>query len=241
MKSMTTMRTILGLAVFTAVGLAGCVDGDSTTSEGGAPLPAPLASAVNDDGTEVAVYELGPGTLIAVVNGELPAGVDHLRPLELFEAVAGQPAPAIVRDTQARIAAARAAHPDDVDPAPVAVRAPDRAPIANLTGADFSAGFCNPGVVDFDQCWLNRTNDWSTQINSVDWIHSHANRCGGNTVTHRMQYKNPPFGAWNVINADSLVDNTTVSTFSETDNGNYIVEILNASGDCWHLSIHGDQ
>jgi hypothetical protein len=231
-------------AVFGAVALAllgaGCMDSDTDTDIPDVEGSTPITTLDTEDGVHVDFYEPIPGDLVAVVSGELSESLEGKRPVELYEALAGRSAPAELREIQTRIAAARALRDDDVDSIDIAeVKAPAQSRI-KLTDTDFDAAYCNPGAVDFDYCWTSRTSDYSIDISSVEWIHSHVNVYSGQ-LTHRLSIRHPPLGSWTLINANGVTGSSFVSTYSEVDNGTYRVELTQAAGARYHLSIHGNR
>jgi len=229
-----TMRNAM-VTVICVAAAGGCAasEGDLATDDDA--RPAPLASAARD-GAQVAIYEVAPGDLMVVAQGELPDGLEGKTPVAIYEAIAGAGAPAALIARQAEIAAAQrpSAHVGSLGeggrPAPSS--------IAELTAADFQSAYCNPGVVDFDLCFTNSTNDFTRSFFNIKWIHSHLNAYRG-SVTQAMQYR-PFAGSWRQIDFENTTGSTFVSTFNEQDNGDYEVDITNATGDGYHLSLHGD-
>jgi hypothetical protein len=63
--------------------------------------------------------------------------------------------------------------------------------------------------------------------------------CYSGTLTHRMLYRGF-LGSWHLINTNDTTGSAFVSSWNEQDNGDYEVELTNATGDGYHLSIHGD-
>lgn len=222
-KCMTSAVTILGVALAT-----GCIDEQGTDSE------APLASA-EQGGTRVDVFQVALGDLMVVATGDLPEGLEGKTPVEIYEAVAGQKAPAALVERQAQIAANQrpSAHVGTTSGGKPAASGD-----AQLTAADFQAANCNPGTVDFDLCFTNSTNDYSRSFFNIKWIHSHLNAYRG-TVSQSLQYR-PALGSWRQVDFESTTGSSFVSTFNEQDNGDYEINITNASGDGYHLALHGD-
>jgi hypothetical protein len=217
-----------------AVGMTGCLQ-DGTESEDGAA--APIASFETGAG-RVDFYEPEPGRVVVFSQAELADDVEDLQPRAMYEALSGRTAPVALREAQERADRARAERQPG-SPAADRVSAPERSPLASLSSADFQASFCNPGSVDFDYCWPNSTNNYSIDISSVDWIHAHVNAVSG-AVTMSMYYRTT-FGGWNLMFSDNVSGSGTVITQSTTDNDRYLVQITNASGDTYHLAIHGDK
>jgi hypothetical protein len=218
-----------------AIAAGGCID--SAPSDEAQPLSAPLVSAERG-AARVAIYQVTPDTLAVVATGDLPESIEGRSPVEIYEAIAATPAPAALVATQARIAAAQAQRGDDHVGSVSHVAAPTRSGISNLTAADFRTQYCDPGTVDFDYCWPNSTNDYSTTFYNIHWIHSHVNVYSG-TLTHTMKYR-AFAGSWKTIKSENVSGSTYVSTFPGTDDGDYEVSLTNAAGDGYHLSLHGD-
>ena len=217
-----------------AIAAGGCIDG---ANDGVQPLPAPMVTA-DRAGAHVAIYQLTPGDLAVVAGGELPAALEGKTPVEVYEAIAAESAPAALVESQARIAAAQALHAGEPVGSVSNVAAPARSGIENLTASDFQSQYCNPGVVDFDYCWTNRTNNYSATFYNIKWIHSHVNAYSG-TLTHSLWYR-AFAGSWQLIDSDITTGSSYVSTFNEQSNGDYEVSLTDAAGDGYHLSLHGD-
>lgn len=228
---MTMFKTSVMMTCVVAA--AGCLDGGEPTEPDEA-LPAPLVQA-DRAGAKVQVFQVAPGDLMVVATGELPEGLEGKTPVQIYEAVAAALAPAVLVDRQAAIAAVQkpTSHVGSMTagkPAP--------AGDAQLTAAEFQTASCSPGVVDFDLCFTNSTNDFSRSFFNIKWIHSHVNAYRG-SVSHSMKYRSA-LGSWHQINFESTTGTSFVSTFNEQDNGDYEVIISNAAGDGYHLAMHGD-
>jgi len=223
-----------GLMGLVAAGTGACMSDEAEPATSG-----PIATLSLADGTELEIHEIAPGQLLVAASGVLPPEVEALRPLDMYEALSGGAAPGVLVEAQARADLALAARPPSTQP-PVRdeVTAPARAEIASLTATDFQSAWCNPGTVDFDYCWTNRTNNYSIDVSSASWIHAHSNACSGQFTLSVS--KKTLFG-WNLVYSDTVLGSSYVSTYSTTDNDTYRVEVLQASGDCWHLAIHGDK
>lgn len=230
----TTLCTMM-ITISLAVAAAGCMDsppGDEMQS-----LLAPLVSA-DRGGAHVDIYQLTPGNLAVVATGDLPDAVEGKTPVEIYEAIAAAPAPAALVDSQARITAARALHAGDHGGPLTNVATPERSDVSNLTASDFRAQYCNPGPVDFDFCWPNSTNDYSITFFNIKWIHMHLNVISG-SLTVSMSYRSA-LGSWHVIQSDNI-GTGLVLTYDDQDNGDYELSLTNATGDVYHLSLHGDR
>jgi hypothetical protein len=235
MPGRVPMKTVLFTMITSlAIAAGGCVDG---ANDGAQPLPAPLVSAERG-GAHVAIYQLTPGDLAVVAGGELPAALEGKTPVEVYEAIAAEPAPSVLIDSQARIAALQALHAGDHPGSIGNAAVPARSGITNLTATDFQNQWCNPGGVTFDYCWTNRTNNYSTTFNNIKWIHSHVNAYSG-SLTHSLSYRGF-LGSWQLIDSDTTTSSSYVSTFNEQSNGDYEVSLTNAAGDGYHLSLHGE-
>lgn len=221
-----------GLMGLLAVGAGACMSEEEEAQSG------PITTLDLANGGRVDFYEAAPGQILVSARGDLPPEVEDLKPLELYQALSGTPAPASLREAQLRADLALAARPPRSASPSDAVTAPARTETSSLTGTDFQSAWCNPGTVDFDYCWLSRTNNYSIDISSVDWLHAHANSCSG---TFLLSVYNKTLFSWNLLYSDTVTGSTYVSTYSPTDNDTYRVEISQASGDCWHLAIHGDK
>lgn len=231
---MTIFKTST-LMMMSVVAAAGCLDASEPVDPGDEALPAPLVEA-DHAGAKVQIFQVAPGDLLVVATGELPEALEGKTPVQIYEAVAGAPAPAMLVERQAAIAAAQkpSSHVGSIG----AGRPPTQAGDAQLTAADFQAANCTPGVVDFDFCFTNITGAFSRQFLNIKWIHSHLNAYRG-TVSHTMKYRGF-LGSWHDINFENTTGTSFVSTFSETDNGDYEVDISNAASDGYHLALHGD-
>lgn len=228
------LHTLPLLGITLASLATGCTEAPSETDL--LPLPPAMASAARD-GAKIDIYELTPGDLAVVANGDLPEGLEGRTPVEIFETISGTAAPAELVARQAAIASARGEREDEGGVGSSATGpAVDRT--ANLTAAAFQAQYCAPGAVDFDHCWLNRTGDTQVTFNNINWIHSHVNAYRG-TVTHFTFYR-AFAGSWQLNNTDDTTGSSYVSTFSETDNGDYEIAVTYAAGDGYHIAIHGD-
>lgn len=237
------MKTMLhALVATTSLALAGgCAieTGSETNSDEVQPLPAAMVSA-DRDGARLDIYELTTGDLAVVATGDLPEGLEGKTPVEIYEVFAGARAPAALVERQTAIAAVQAQYPSDHVGSAGEATEPARSPVALLSGASFQASECNPGVVDFDLCFLDRGGDYFRRFTNIHWIHAHVNAYSG-TVTHSMWYRSF-LGSWQLINTDVTTGSSYVSLFSEGADGDYEVWITNANAanDGYHLSMHGD-
>lgn len=226
---MKKMMSVTGLC---AVALVGCVDGAQTVDD--EAMPAAMASAERA-GAKVDVYEVAAGDLMVVATGAVPEGLEGKAPVEIYEVIARAPAPAALVERQAAIAAKQR---PSLHVGEMSSGKPARAGEAELTASEFQSANCSPGTVDFDLCFTNSTNDFSRTFTNIKWIHSHLNAYRG-TVSHSMRYR-AFLGSWHQIDFDSTTGTSFVSTFNEQDNGDYEVIVSNASGDGYHLAMHGD-
>jgi hypothetical protein len=234
-----------GLIGLVAVGASACMsggdgdgDGDGDQDSTATARPVPITTLNLANGARIDFFETAPGEILVSANGDLPIEAEDMRPLEMYELLAGQAAPAELYEAQVRADLALAARPPRSEPTADTVSTPARSELSSLTGSDFQSAWCNPGIVDFDYCWTNRTDNYSIDVSSVQWIHAHANACSG--IFTLNVYRKTLFG-WNLVYADTVTGSSYVSTYSTTDNDTYRVEITQASGDCWHLSVHGDK
>lgn len=235
----TILRSMFLLTTLAALGTGCSLDASTDASTDDVlPLPAPIATA-DRAGAQVKIYELTPSNLAVVVTGEMPEGLEGKTPVELYEAIAAEAAPASLRERQEKIAAARAQQGERTGEGhQLSEGSPERSQVANLTAAQFQTSYCNPGSVDFDYCWPTSTNNFSIDFYNITWIHSHLNVYSGK-ATHRMLFR-AFAGSWHLINTDESTGSSYVSTFDEEPNGDYDVQITNATGDSYHLAIHGD-
>jgi len=230
------MKTIT-VVLASLVAIGGCGIEGPAPRDDERPLPAPMVSAERA-GARVNIYQLTAGQLAVVVTGDMPEDVEGKTPVELYEAIAAAPAPAALVDSQARIAAVRAQRPTDHVGSRADDAAPARSKDATLTASDFQSAHCSPGVVDFDYCYTNVTNNYVTWFYNIHWIHAHVNVYRG-SLTHAMWYRGFA-GSFHLINVETVTGSTFVSVFDEGDNGDYEISITDATGDGYHLALHGD-
>lgn len=229
----SSLCAVLGATTLVLLGgVTGCVESETVLH------PEPIASIDTADGVHANFYEAYPGELVAAVSGPVSPSLEELNPVEIYEALAAEPAPAVLRDSQTRIARARALRTRDVDPPSSDVLAPTRSTTSNLSAGTFNSQWCG-GTWDFDICLTDQTSSFLREFTSVKDIHSHVNATMG-SVTHKMSIKHPPFGTYDVINEETVTGSSFISTFTEADNGNYKIEVVNVGGsDNYHVSTHG--
>jgi hypothetical protein len=230
------MKTVITHALVATTSLLGaCVGVDSSSDD--RTLPSPMASAERN-GAHVNIYQITPGDLVVVAGGDLPENIEGKTPVEIYEAVAGTPAPEPLVERQAAIAAVQAQHPTDHVGSTSNTAPPARSQIESLTASDFQSQYCNPGAVDFDYCYLNRTDNYVTWFYNVKWVHSHVN-CYSGSLVHAIWYR-PFLGSFSLVGYDTTTGSSYVSTFNEQNNGDYEISLTSATGDGYHLSMHGD-
>lgn len=230
--------TRLVVPVFAALaGALGCVGGETDDAEV-STLPAPVAALDTADGAHARFYQMETGDLVMTVTGTVPVGIEGKTPVEVYERLAAQPAPAVLRDTQARIVAARAARLPAVDRTDAPVIDTRTGHDANLTGADFTTNWCFPSWATFDLCMTYQTGDAEEQFNGVNSIHSHLNVYTGQ-ARHELWYGRQPFPSWSRIDLDTPTGSSYVSTFTDGTDGSYKVKVLNAALAQYHWSVHG--
>ena len=222
----------IGLAALVVASMGACMSEETEPSRSG-----PLTTLNLANGAEIDFYEPIRGELLVAMKGDLPGDVDDLSPLAIYETLAGAPAPAVLREAQARADLALAARPPR-GPAPEDVVTEPAKGSSSLTATDFAAAWCSLAGVTFDYCWTDRTDNFIHESPGVDWIHAHANAYSG-SITMTM-YKEGAGGVLTpVFGPDSVSGAATVVTQSTTVDGTYHVTITHAAGDGYHLSIHG--
>ena len=231
------MNKLQNLVRIGLIGLVGASTGACMSEEAEPSQTGPITTLNLDSGAEINFYEPTSGELVVVMKGDLPSDVDGLNPLAIYEALAGTAAPDVLREAQARADRALAARPPR-GPATQDLVSDPQSGGSSLTAADFSSSYCNASPVDFDYCWTNRTNNYEIDITSVDWIHVHANAYSGQFV---LSLSRKQLIGWDLIQSDTVVGATTVVTQSTTVDDTYRIEVLQAAGDGYHLSIHGQK
>lgn len=233
---MNKLQSLLHIGL---MGLAAAGGGACMTDEAGPVGPDPFTTLSAADGAQVDFYELASGGLLVAVKGELPHELEQRTPLELYEALAGAPGPAVLREAQARVDAALAARPPRGSATTDKVSDPGQGG-SSLVAADFRAQYCSPGAVDFDYCWTEETNNKTVDISGVSWIHSHVNAYTGE-IRHSV-YQKTLFG-WDQVFSEDVTGANYVSLYDTFDDDRYRIEITQATaaGDRYHLSIHGNQ
>ncbi len=241
---MTTLKNRMGMGMgviaLTATSTMGCVTGEAEPAE--SVSREPIAMLGLDNGARVAFYEPLRGELLVFVQGEVPGDTAHLKPVEIYERLAGGSAPAVLQAAQQRADRALAARPPRGPATTDVVAAPERG-ASSLTASGFRSEFCSMNGVDFDYCWTDRTANYSIDITSVDWIHAHANVISGSTDL--SMYRRNWLGGYDLLFSDTVTGSATVITQSATNDDiftdTYRVTMSHAADDTYHLSIHGDK
>jgi hypothetical protein len=224
----------IGLMGLVASGAGACM-----TEEAEPLRPAPITTLSLTNGAQVDFYDMAGGGLLVAAKGELSREVEHLKPLELYEALADGPAPVVLREAQVRVDTALAARPPRGPATTDKVSDPGQGG-SSLVADDFRAQYCSPSAVDFDYCWTEETNNKTVDISGVSWIHSHVNAYTGE-IRHSV-YQKTLFG-WDPVFSEDVTGANYVSLYDTFDNDRYRIEITQATaaGDRYHLSIHGNQ
>jgi hypothetical protein len=208
--------------------------------------PEPIATLRLGNGVEGAFYEPSAGGLMAVIKSgvdtEIDARIDGLAPLAIYERLAGSPAPAALRDAQARADQAFAARRRGDLASAALVTAPGSLGPA-LTASHFASAWCTPtGNVDFDHCLTNRVGNLEFRVANASWIHAHANAFTGQVTLSMIR---TGFFGDTVVETDTVQGSATVVTQDPPNedglNDTWRVTITEAGelGDAYHLSIHG--
>lgn len=260
-KRWTRSMCFVGAATLMTVA-AGCGRVDAGATDEGAEVSAArsdaLATLSLEGGATVRFFEPEAGRIVVQTIGDLGMqgeGTEGLPPVQFYERLAGAAAPEALQRAQERADLARAAWGAPGAEGETSVLAPVTAPELStprtsgglgtsrhaLTAADFQANWCGSGLgsLDFDYCWTTRTNDYSIEIASVDWIHAHANAVSG-SFTMSLYYKNT-WGNWILVFSDTVSGSSNVTTQSTTKNDRYKVSLVQAAGDTYHLAIHGEK
>ncbi|HZJ63269.1 MAG TPA: hypothetical protein VFD36_07060 [Kofleriaceae bacterium] len=227
----------MSLGSVALVGALGCVDAQTDEAEV-RPLPPPVATLDTADGAHARFYQLETGGLVMTVTGTVPEGIEGKTPVEVYEKLAAQPAPAALRNLQARIVEARAQRLPSVDPSDTRAIDVRGGNDTNLTGADFTTNWCFPSWATFNLCMTYQTGDAEEQFNGVNSIHSHLNVYTGQT-RHELWFGRLPFPSWSRIDLDTPTGSSYVSTFTDANDGSYRVKVLNAALAQYHWSVHG--
>lgn len=236
-------RNLIGGAVLSAaLALVGC-GGEAAVEQRAARGPTPLTSVALDNGATADFYEPEPGRLVFVGHGDLGIDTESLEPLAIYERLTKKAAPQELRDANTRADAARAASTAPADTGVDDFRPPMQLDLGvarqALTASQFSANWCGSGLghLDFDYCWTNVTNNYSIDLKSASWIHAHADGLSG-TFYLTLYYKDW-LGNWIMLVSDTVSGSLVSQTKGKNDT--YRVEISNAVGDTYHLSIHGEK
>jgi hypothetical protein len=223
----------IGLITLVAANTEACM---SKEAEPTAPSPFTTLNLAN--GAVIDFYEPIRGELLVAMMGDVPGDVEDLSPLAIYEALAGAPAPVVLREAQARADLALASRPPR-HPAPEDVVTEPAKGGSSLTAAEFTAQWCSTSPVDFDHCWTDRTNNFTHQSANVDWIHAHANAYLGTiSMTMYQEVGGVLTPVWGPTQVTGMAN---VFTQPTTIDGTYVVSILQAAGDWYHLSIHGEK
>jgi hypothetical protein len=222
---------LLGAAIVAVTGCVGDVDAPSTSTDG-----APIASVVLDSGDVVDFLEPAPGVIVISSDAPVDLPDGPMAPVALYESLSGEAAPAALVEAQRRADEARAGL-TFTGAGLEGVRPPARAEVAALSAADFAAAWCSPGGATFAYCWTNSTGNYEIDVGRVDWVHAHANMFSGSATL--SMYRRDFWGNWDLIFSDTVTGWATVITQSTTDRDRYLIKMSNASGDTYHLSVHG--